>query len=171
MAIISTAQQIVDLYNTKNNFSGDKALLVGDVTFGTPVEALKDDTLNRNTETVITAVSSSTHFKGALTLSYRRIVIGFEGTEVIDGDTAEWAKDDYAIGVMNAHLQVQYKNDAFTADDLTITRRPQAESGYYEVQIVVKDHLKFLDATVVFAINQTKTDLSTTNGELDGFSQ
>ncbi|QVW55317.1 hypothetical protein pEaSNUABM29_00277 [Erwinia phage pEa_SNUABM_29] len=174
MAVTSAQAQLVALFNAVNG-SVPNALVVADVTFGavsayTPADG--GDT--RNTKLIITAAAESANFIGEKELHYIRLdVADGIGDKTITADQADWDEDSEVLAKVNADFQVTHPDDEFALSDLTITRSDGTGTDKI-IAVAIKDgHIKFLGNSLAqYTIKQevTKTDLSTTNGELDGFT-
>lgn len=171
MAIKSFQEQLVALFNTKNS-SLPQALTVADVDFGA-VATLDGGTAGRNSKLTITAKAESVHFASALELRYTRLAAGVIGAKAVTDDQADWDTDEEVLAFVNADLIAAGKTeDAFALTDLTI-ERTDGEDGEKVITVNVKDgNIKYLPGVLAtYTVTQeiVKTDLSTTNGELDGF--
>lgn len=171
MAIKSFQEQLVALFNTKNS-SLPQALTVADVDFGA-VATLEGGTAGRNSKLTITAKAESVHFAGALELHYTRLAVSF-GAKAVTDDQADWDTDVEVLAFVNADLiAAGLSEDALALTDLTI-ERTDGENGAKVITVNVRDgNIKYLPGVLVtYTVTQeiVKTDLSTTNGELDGFA-
>lgn len=176
MAIVTAEQQLCDLYNAANP-GLPHPLTPDDVTFGsrgpyTPentegLEFIPNYALN------LTALPDSPHFKENITVHYRRVPTGFMygGEEHVEGTVEEWNDDEHVLAFLNERTQMQYTRDAFLIDEIVITRTDNDDT--LDVNVTINNHIKFIDDGVTWKIvkSATKTDLSTADGELDGFSQ
>lgn len=169
-----TAQsQLVAIFNTDNP-SLAQALTDTDVTFGAVAEyAPADETDTRNTNVSITAVEDSTHFTGTKELHYTRLAASVVGAKAVTDDQADWDADDEVLAFLNADVISAGKpDDSFVASELELVRT-DGENGEKIITIAIKaGHLKYLPGTLAtYTITQEvqKTDLSSTNGELNGF--
>lgn len=171
-----TAQaQLIALFNTGNSGLA-QALAESDVTFGavaayTPADG--SDT--RNSKLTITAVSESTYFSGEKELHYIRLAAGIVGAKAVTDDQADWDTDAEVLAFLNADVVTAGKtDDAFATSELTFTRT-DGENGEKIIKVDIKaGHLKYLPGTVAtYTVTQEiqKTELSSTNGELNGFSK
>lgn len=172
MAIVSAAAQLVAAFNAKNP-TLPQALAVGDVTFTTPAEHAPGGGDNRNTEVTLTALAESTHFEGSVVLHYIRLAAGVVGAKAVTDDQADWDTDEEVLAFLNADVIAAGKTeDAFAAPELTFVRT-DGEDGEKIITVSIKeDHLKYLPGVIAtYTVTQEiqKTDLSTTDGELDGF--
>ncbi|QVW28678.1 hypothetical protein pEaSNUABM8_00181 [Erwinia phage pEa_SNUABM_8] len=174
MAIVSAQAQLVALFNTKNSGLA-QALAVADVDFGAVAE-LTGGSEGRNSKVTITAKAGSTHFSGEKELHYIRLAAGIVGAKAVTADLADWDTDDEVIAFLNADVITAGKTeDAFVASELTISRSGAGTDEDPQVIVVaIKDgHIKYLAGTVAtYTVTQeiVKTDLASTNGELDGFT-
>ncbi|ANZ49247.1 hypothetical protein FDI85_gp119 [Erwinia phage Machina] len=176
MAIITPQAQLVALFNAKNA-SLPQALVVADVTFGAvDVYTPGDGGDTRNTKLTITAVADNAHFTGEKELHYTRLSSGIVGPKAVTADLADWDTDAEVLAILNADVIAAGKTeDAFALADLTITREG---TGTNEDPMVIDvsinaGHIKYLPgqvATYTVTEEIQKTDLSTTDGELDGFT-
>lgn len=173
MAIVSFQDQLVALFNTKNSGLA-QALTSADVTFGTASDYVADPADGRNTKLTITAVGGSQYFTGEKELHYTRMAsANLIGNKAVTADQADWDTDEEVLAFVNTDLQAKGRpDDAFAVSELTF-ERTDGENGAKVITVLVKDgHIKYQEGTIaVYTITQeiTKTDLSTTNGELDGF--
>lgn len=173
MAIKSFKDQLVALFNAKNS-SLAQALASADVDFGT-VEDLTGGDAGRNTKLTVTAKGDSVHFTGSKELHYIRIAsAALIGAKAVTDDQADWDTDEEVLAFVNADLITAGKTeDAFTAAELTIGRT-DGEDGEKVISVSVNaGHIKYLPGLLVaYTVTQeiVKTDLSTTDGELDGFT-
>ncbi|QVW56304.1 hypothetical protein pEaSNUABM6_00168 [Erwinia phage pEa_SNUABM_6] len=174
MATITPQAQLVALFNAKNS-SLPQALAVSDVTFGAVAEYTPGDGSDtRNSKLTITAASESEHFTGSKELHYTRLSSGIVGTKAVTADQADWDTDEEVLAKLNADVIAAGKtSDAFAASDLTITRS-DGDNGAKVIDIRINaGHIKYLPgqvATYTITEEIQKTDMSTTNGELDGFT-
>ena len=174
MAIVSFKTQLVALFNAKNTGLA-QALTVDDVDFGT-VTALEGGADGRESKVTITAQAGSEHFSGAKELHYTRLAASVVGAKAVTADLADWDTDAEVLAILNADVIAAGKTeDAFAADELTITR---AGTGTDEDPMIITaaikaGHIKYNEGTVAtYTVTKEiqKTDLSATNGELDGFN-
>ncbi len=170
-----TAQaQLVALFNADNSGLA-QALAESDVTFGAVAEYTPADGGDtRNSKLTITAVAESTHFTGEKELHYTRLTAGIVGAKAVTADQADWDTDAEVLAFLNADVVTAGKtDDAFAASELTFTRT-DGENGEKIIKVDINaGHLKYLPGTVAtYTVTQEiqKTDLSSTNGELNGFS-
>lgn len=173
----SAKAQLIALFNTANA-SLPQALAEADVTFGavaayTPADG--GDT--RNSKLTLTAVAESTHFTGEKELHYTRLAASIVGAKAVTDDQADWDTDAEVLAFLNADVAAAGNTvDQFALADLTITRTDGADgdAGKKIIKVDINaGHIKFLAGTLAtYTITQevTKTDLSSTNGELNGFS-
>lgn len=171
MAIKSFKEQLVALFNTKNS-SLAQALTVADVDFGA-VATLEGGSAGRNSKLTITAKAESVHFTGALELHYTRLPPTFVVDKPVTDDLADWDTDEEVLAFVNADvIAADRTQDAFALSELTIDRT-DGEDGVKVITVSVKDgNIKYLPgvlATYMVTQEIVKTDLSTTDGELDGF--
>lgn len=175
MAVISAKDQLVALFNAAN--SGlPSPLTAADVTFGAVADyspADSGDTRNSKL-TISTVTAESANFTGEKELHYTRLNLSdFIGAKAVTADQAEWDTDEEVLAFVNADLiAAGLTEDAFALSELTITRE-DGSSGEKIITVKVKEgHIKYQPASLaVYTVTQpiVKTDLSTTNGELDGF--
>lgn len=174
MAILTPQAQIVALFNAKNS-SLANALTVADVTFGAvAVYTPADGGDTRNTKVTITAADNSEHFTGAKELHYTRLAAStLVGNKAVTEAQADWDTDEEVLAKFNTDVAAKYASDAFALNDLTIVRT-DGDSGAKVITINLKvGHGKFIDGVAaVYTVTEEiqKTDLSTTNGDLDGFT-
>jgi len=174
MAIITPQAQLVALFNAKNS-SLAQALAVADVTFGAVADyAPGDGSDTRNSKLTITAVADNTHFTGEKELHFTRLSSGIIGPKAVTADQADWDTDEEVLAKLNADVITAGKtSDEFALSDLTITRT-DGDNGAKVIDISIKaGHIKYLPgqvATYTVTEEVQKTDLSTTNGELDDFN-
>lgn len=173
MAIKSFSEQLVALFNA-GNASLAQALTVADVTVGA-VDTLEGGAAGRNSKVTLTAKAESEHFSNAIELHYIRLSSGIVGPKAVTADLADWDTDEEVLAILNAAVITAGKaEDAFTLDELTITRNGAGtDEDPLVITVAIKPgHLKYLDGTVAtYTVTEEiqKIDLSTTNGELDGF--
>ncbi|QVW56030.1 hypothetical protein pEaSNUABM10_00167 [Erwinia phage pEa_SNUABM_10] len=174
MAIITPQAQLVALFNAKNA-SLPQALAASDVTFGAVASYVPGDGSDtRNTKLTITAVADNAHFTGAKELHYTRLSSGIVGPKAVTAAQADWDTDEEVLAKLNADVITAGKtSDAFALSDLTITRT-DGENGAKVIDISINaGHIKYLPgqvATYTITEEIQKSDLSTTDGELDGFT-
>lgn len=174
MAVISAKDQLVALFNAAN--SGlSSPLTAADVTFGAVADYSPADSGDtRNSKLTITATAESANFTGEKELHYTRLdSLNIIGAKAVTADQAEWDTDEEVLAFVNADLiAAGLTKDAFALSELTITRE-DGSSGEKVITVMVKEgHIKCRPASLaVYTVTQpiVKTDLSTTNGELDGF--
>lgn len=174
MAVISAKDQLVALFNAAN--SGlPSPLTAADVTFGAVADYSPADSGDtRNSKLTITATEESANFTGEKELHYTRLdSLNIIGAKAVTADQAEWDTDEEVLAFVNADLIAAGKTeDAFALSELTITRE-DGSSGEKIITVKVKEgHIKYQPASLaVYTVRQpvVNTDLSTTNGELDGF--
>ncbi|HCJ5818772.1 TPA: hypothetical protein NU463_004416 [Escherichia coli] len=174
MAVISAKDQLVELFNAAN--SGlPSPLTAADVTFGAVADYSPADSGDtRNTELTITATAESANFTGVKELHYTRLNLSdIIGEKAVTADQAEWDTDEEVLAFVNADLIAAGKTeDAFALSELII-KREDGSSGEKVITVKVKSgHIKYRPGSpAVYTVTQpiVKTDLSTTNGELDGF--
>lgn len=179
MAAKSYRQLVVDLYNAKNS-SLPHALTVDDITFGTRAAVTGE---SYNFAASIAAKAESLYFKEGITLHYTRLAFPtLSDLAAREGDV-DYSVDANVLSALNTALQATKPNEAFTDDDLnydglSIARAADPDDSTKTVVSVSMggNHLKYTNNGVIFKIvispaPAEKTDLSTTNGELDGFSQ
>ncbi|AXF51134.1 hypothetical protein MLDJOKPK_00282 [Salmonella phage SPAsTU] len=175
MATISTKQQLCDLYNAANP-TLPHPLTVNDFSAGSRSSKTPEGESLANFILNISAKAESQYFTGDISLVYRRLPVGFTG-ETIDGNHSDWAEDSAVLTQLNADLQRQYPIDELGPDDsgengsFSISRAEGENAQTLDITITIRNHMKFEDAVIVYSIYEAvvKTDLSTTNGELDGF--
>ncbi|ANZ48459.1 hypothetical protein BIZ78_gp116 [Erwinia phage vB_EamM_Caitlin] len=174
MAIVTPQAQLVALFNAKNSGLA-QALTVADIDFGT-VSVLDGGTGGRESKVTITAKAGSEHFTGAKELHYTRLAAGIVGAKAVTAALADWDTDEEVLAVLNADVITAGKTeDAFALADLTIGR---TGTGTDEDPMVITitinaGHLKYNEGQVaVYTVTEEiqKTDLSGTDGELDGFT-
>ncbi|ANZ48737.1 hypothetical protein BIZ83_gp116 [Erwinia phage vB_EamM_ChrisDB] len=175
MAIVSAQTQLVALFNAKNTGLA-QALAVADVDFGAvAVYTPGDGGDTRNSKLTITAKAGSEHFSGEKELHYTRLAgAGLVGNKALTEDQADWDTDEEVLAKFNADVIAAGKTeDAFVESELTFTRT-DGQDGAKVITVAIKaGHIKFIEGdAAVYTITQevVKTDLSTTNGELDGFT-
>lgn len=174
MAIKSFKEQLLAFYNAKNN-TLPQALTVADVEFGVVEPHAPGGADTRNSKVTITAVADNTHFTDAVELHYTRLSSGVVGPKAVTADQADWDTDEEVLAHLNADVIAAGKTeDAFTLAELTITRS-DGEEGAKVIDISINTaHIKYEGgqiATYTITEEIQKTDLSTTNGELDGFTE
>lgn len=165
----TSQEQIVELFNAANP-SLPSALTVADVDFGAVAAAAEG--AEKNTTLTITAKSGSLNFSGSKELTYNRIAFT-AGAVPVDDDMTNWDTNDEVLAHFNTLVQQTHADDAFSLDEVTITTAANADdSTKTDVTVAIKDgHQKFLAGeAVVWTISKAKTDLSSTNGDLDGFN-
>lgn len=174
MAIVSAQAQLVALFNAKNTGLA-QALTVADIDFGAvTVYTPGDGGDTRNAKLTITAKSDSEYFTGEKELHYTRLAgAGLVGNKAHTEDQADWDTDDEVLAKFNADVIAAGKTeDAFVASELTFTRT-DGDNGEKIITVTINaGHIKYIEGdAAVYTITQevVKTDLSTTNGELDGF--
>lgn len=172
MAIKSFEEQLVALFNAKNG-SLAQALSADDVTLSVAT-ALAGGTEGRNTKLTLTAEAASVHFTGSKEIHYIRLPAAIVGAKAVTDDQADWDTDAEVLAFLNADvIAAGATEDAFTAAELSF-ERTDGGSGEKIITVTVNPgHLKYLEGTVAtYTITQeiVKTDLSTTDGELDGFT-
>lgn len=174
MAVISAQDQLVALFNAANSGLANP-LTSADVTFGAVADyAPADSGDTRNSKLTITATAESANFTGEKELHYTRIdSLNIIGAKAVTADQADWDTDEEVLAFVNADLITAGKTeDAFALSELTITRE-DGDGGEKIITVMVKEgHIKYQPASLaVYTVTQevVKTDLSTTNGELDGF--
>lgn len=174
MAVISAKDQLVALFNAANSGLASP-LTSADVTFGAVAEYSPADSGDtRNSKLTITATAESANFTGEKELHYTRIdSLNIIGAKAVTADQADWDTDEEVLAFVNADLIAAGKTeDAFALSELTITRE-DGSNGEKVITVMVKEgHIKYQPASLaVYTVTQeiVKTDLSTTNGELDGF--
>ncbi|QXO09873.1 hypothetical protein pEaSNUABM38_00151 [Erwinia phage pEa_SNUABM_38] len=174
MAIKSFQQQLVELFNTKNPGLA-QALSVADVDFSA-ASALDGGTGGRDSKITITAKAESEHFTSNVELHYIRLSAGVVGPKAVTADLADWDTDAEVLAVLNADVIAAGRaEDAFTLAELSITRDG---AGTEEDPLIISvsinaGHIKYHEgqiATYTVTEEIVKTDLSTTDGELDGFT-
>lgn len=174
MAIVTPEAQLVALFNAKNS-GMPQALTVADVDFSV-ASVLDGGSEGRNSKATITAKTGSEHFTGAKELHYTRLAASIVGAKAVTADLADWDTDAEVLAILNADVIAAGKTeDAFELDELTITRDG---TGTDEDPMVITvalnpGHLKYIDGQVaVYTVTEEiqKTDLSGTDGELDGFT-
>lgn len=174
MAIKSFKEQLVALFNAKNS-SLAQALTVADVDISV-ASALDGGTGGRDTKATLTAKAESEHFTSAIEVHYTRLSPAIVGPKAVTADLADWDTDAEVLAILNADVITAGKTeDAFTLEELSIER---TGTGTDEDPMVINvtvnaGHLKYLEgqvATYTVTEEISKTDLSTTNGELDGFT-
>ncbi|QVW55787.1 hypothetical protein pEaSNUABM9_00206 [Erwinia phage pEa_SNUABM_9] len=174
MAIVSPQAQLVAQFNADNT-SLAQALAVADVDFGA-VEAYTpgDGGDTRNSKLTITAKAESTHFSASKELHYTRLAAGIVGAKAVTADQADWDTDEEVLAFLNADVIAAGKTeDAFALTDLTITHSDPVDNAVVITVVIKAGHLKYLPGEVAkYTVTEEiqKTDLSTTNGELNGFA-
>lgn len=174
MAIKSFKEQLVALFNSKNS-TLPQPLTVADVEFGAAAAyepADGEDT--RNTALTITAVEGNANFTGAKELHYSRIAAAVVGAKAVTDDQADWDTDEEVLTFLNLDVITAGKaEDEFTLAELTITRTDGAD-GAKVIEVAINDgHIKYLPgvlATYTVTQEVTQSDLSASDGELDGFT-
>lgn len=173
MAIKSFSEQLVALFNA-GNASMAQALSVADVDLSIAT-ALDSGTAGRNSKVTLTAKAESVHFTSAVEVHYIRLAASIVGAKAVTADLADWDTDEEVLAILNADVIAAGKTeDAFTAEELSITRDGTGtDEDPLVITVAIKPgHLKYLDGTVAtYTVTEEiqKIDLSTTNGELDGF--
>ncbi|ANZ50601.1 hypothetical protein STRATTON_176 [Erwinia phage vB_EamM_Stratton] len=170
-----TAQaQFIAMFNADNTGLA-QALVEADVTFGAVAEYdPADEADTRNSKVTLTAVAESTHFTGEKEFHFTRLAASIVGAKAVTDDQADWDTDAEVLAFLNADVITAGKtDDAFALSELDIVRTDGADDAKVITVTIKAGHLKFLPGDVaVYTITQeiTKTDLSTTNGELNGFT-
>lgn len=173
MAIISAKDQLVALFNAKNpNLA--IPLTSADIDFGA-VSAVTPSTNYPHTARItITAKTASPNFQGEKTLYYYRLPASvLVGAKNLSANQADWDTDEEVLAKFNAHvIEVGRTEDEFALSELTITRET-GEDGKEIITVTIKaGHIKYIEgvAAVYTITNDSRVDLATTNGELDGYS-
>lgn len=173
MAIKSFKAQLIALFNAVNS-SLPQALTEADVDVGVVTE-LVGGTGNRDSKVTLTAKAESTHFENTLELHYARLSSGIIGPKAVTADLADWDTDEEVLAIFNADVITAEKTeDAFTLAELTISRE-DGEDGAKIINVSINEgHIKYHPGqAVTYTVTEEiqKTDLSTTNGELNGFTE
>lgn len=174
MAIKSFQQQLVDLFNAKNTGLA-QALSVADVDFSITT-VLESGTGGRDSKLTITAKAESEHFTSNLELHYSRLSAEVVGAKAVTAALTDWDTDAEVLAVLNADVITAGKTeDAFTAEELSFERTGTGTDADPLVIVVSINpgHIKYREgviATYTVTEEIVKTDLSTTDGELDGFT-
>ncbi|QXO09602.1 hypothetical protein pEaSNUABM11_00178 [Erwinia phage pEa_SNUABM_11] len=169
MAIKTPQVQLVELFNAANSGLATP-LSEADVDFGAVAAAQEGDA--KNSKLTITAKAGSTNFSGAKELTFNRLVFA-AGDTPVDDEMTNWDSDAEILGHFNTLVQQTHDEDEFALADITITSAANADdSTKTDVTVAIKaGHVKFLPGeAVVWTISKAKADLSTTNGDLDGFN-
>lgn len=169
MATKTPQEQIVALFNAANSGLATP-LAVADVDFGA-VSAGANGAAKNSTLT-ITAKAASVNFSGSKALTYNRLALSLGAVSVSD-DVSNWDTDAEVLAHFNTLVQQTHADDAFVAADITVATAANADdSSKTDVTVTIKaGHMKFLPGEAVkWTIAKAKTDLSGTNGDLDGFN-
>lgn len=166
----SAVEQLIDLYNAANPTLPFPATLDDVEVYDHPL--VDDAGTGRNTMTYLVAKEESKYFVGSMTVRYNRLQTNFNG-DVVNEPIALWESDDYVLDDMNRRLKASWPEDAFLMSELDIVRG-ENEDGEYTVSVGWARSIRFqppmTDTQMYdFIIRPPKTDLSTLNGELDGF--
>lgn len=169
MATKTPQEQLVELFNAANP-SLPTPLSVADVDFAAVVAAAEGDA--KNTKLTITAKGSSTNFAGSKELTYNRLAFT-KGDMPVEDAMTNWDTDEEVLAHFNTLLQQDHADDALALSDITISTAANADDATKtDVTVAINaGHAKFLPGeAVVWTISKAKTDLSGTNGELNGFN-
>lgn len=180
MAAKSFPQQVCDLYNLANP-SLPQQLTPADVSFGSRAAVPPEDYNGKNFMMDISAKEESKYFTGGLRLMYNRVKLNLGTGTALETDI-DWTSDADLLTVLNAKLQQIFPGDMFTVeDDLNygmVTFSHEANETEPEktdyIFTLNANHMKFFAdgpiLRIVVAPVVSKVDLSTTNGELNGFT-
>jgi hypothetical protein len=161
-------EQLIELFNTANPDLATP-LTEGDVDFGDV--AAEAEGAEKNSKLTITAKASSPNFSGAKELNYDRVTFA-PGATPVDDEMTNWDSNEEILGHFNTLLQTTRPDDAFALNEVTITSAANADDAEKtDVTVAINaGHAKFLPGTaVVWTISKAKTDLSSTDGTLNGF--
>lgn len=174
MAVISAKDQLIALFNSSNPgltpplTAADVALSA--VSAYTPGDG--GDT--RNSKVTMTGEIASQYYTGEKELHFTRLTgNGLLGDKSLTEDQADWDTDEEVLARFNADMLTLNGVDAFTLEELTINRTDGQDTDKIIVVHINAGHLKFLEGdAATYFIKQpiVKTDLSTTDGELNGFA-
>lgn len=169
MATKTPQEQLVALFNTANSGLATP-LTVSDVDFGAVSNTSEGS--DKNSTLTITAKAASINFSGSKALTYNRLAIAL-GTVEINDDVTNWDTDAEVLAHFNTLIQQTHADDAFVAEDITFTSAANADdASKTDITVTIKaGHTKFLPGEAVkWTIAKAKTDLSGTEGNLDGFN-
>lgn len=177
-----TAQaQLIALFNA-DNASLAHALVEADVTFGgVATYAPADNADKRNSKLTLTAKDDSVNFSGTKELHYTRLALALGSIEITPDSDADWESSSKALETLNAELKKLHPDDEFTAQEATadvVTYADGEDANGHATRTYALDssHIKWLATETLLVVTRLpkpveKTDLSTTNGELNGFSE
>lgn len=169
MATKTPQEQLVALFNTANSGLATP-LTVSDVDFGAVSDTSQGS--DKNSTLTITAKATSINFSSSKALTYNRVTLDL-GAVSVDDDVANWDTDAEVLAHFNTLVQKTHADDAFVAADITVASAANADdSSKTDVSVTIKaGHIKFLAGkAVTWTIAKAKTDLSGTEGNLNGFN-
>jgi len=169
MATKTPQEQLVELFNAANTGLATP-LAVADVDFG--AVAAGAEGAEKNSTLTITAKAASINFSGSKALTYNRLALAL-GAVSVDDDVANWDTDAEVLAHFNTLVQQTHADDVFAAGDITVASAANADDNTKtDVTVTINaGHMKFLPGEAVkWTIAKAKTDLSGTNGDLDGFN-
>lgn len=171
----STAQQLIDLINLKNN-QLQTPLTLEDVDFGEGVSNYQptEPGSSRNAKVTLTARSTSANFTGSKEFHYTRIpgvtVLGPQTYNVATAEELE-KNDDQIVAILNELIQKRgWVDDEFAVGEVIVAKGAVTESTALYNCNVKGGNLKFQPGSLCTLTLRVVTDMSTLNSELDGFT-
>ncbi|HGB4853391.1 TPA: hypothetical protein ACIVK2_000396 [Salmonella enterica subsp. enterica serovar 6,8:z4,z23:-] len=166
--------QLVELYNAANTGLPHK-LVSSEVKFGLP--SANDDG-EKNTKVTMTALPGSENFRGQIELKYDRlnpsIISDSLGVVKLEGEIEKWREDNYVRAYLQHYINRVKPRDTIATGDIVYSYEDVKEQDKLVTlrvtcTVAERNHKYLQGVMLVFEVSPEKIDLSTTNGELDGF--
>lgn len=172
---VTYKNQLVALYNAANPDLAHP-LTDSDISFGKAAENAD----GKNSKVTMTALEGSENFKGTIELHYDRLEPGVVGRIEMTDDLSRWVDQNELRAWLQLYLTKVKPTDMVAPTDVTYSTEDQKDE-HENITLrtvtctVNAGHLKYKEgvmATFVITpkVVDNRIDLSTTNGELDGFT-
>lgn len=134
----------------------------------------------KNTKLTIVAIPGSENFQGEIELHYDRLDPNVIGRVELTDDLSKWEQQNELLAWVQYYINMVKPDDAVSPFDVNITYEDQKDEHQNVTQRIVTcvttaQNIRYLEGTMAtFVITpkvvDTRIDLGTLNGELDGFT-